>query len=186
MDTRNTHIECSEKQAFEALKAHDRAALEAFVGHFTPLLRGIAMSDYHMDIDEAKDIAQETLIKVLGKLEQIQDPTKFPAYVFQALRNNCLAKRKKEQIRRDIVDAIIDSFVQQASLKHSLDKQAILRAISSLKNGQQRKVMRFKIEGYSNKEIAEKLNLEEEDRVRKIVYQAKQHLAKNPTIKELR
>lgn len=45
--------------------------------------------------EDAEEVAQETLLKVFERMDQLQDPARLKAWVFQIARNECLMKRRK-------------------------------------------------------------------------------------------
>ncbi len=74
--------------------AGDEAAFEPFVEHFRRKV-------FHHTIlmcgnrEDAEEVAQESMLKVFGKLDQLHDPEQVRPWVFRIARNECLMKRRK-------------------------------------------------------------------------------------------
>jgi RNA polymerase sigma-70 factor (ECF subfamily) len=45
--------------------------------------------------EDAEEVAQETLIRVFERLDQLREPARLKAWVFRIARNECLMKRRK-------------------------------------------------------------------------------------------
>jgi len=45
--------------------------------------------------EDAEDVAQETLLKIFQRFQQLRDPSQVRPWVFQIAKNACLMKRRK-------------------------------------------------------------------------------------------
>ena len=72
-----------ESQAFERFVEHFRSK----VFHYSWLMCGSP--------EDAEEVAQETLLKVFERFDQLRDPTNVRAWVFRIARNVCLMQRRK-------------------------------------------------------------------------------------------
>lgn len=45
--------------------------------------------------EDAEEVAQETLMKVFGSIDQLRDPGRLKSWVFRIAKNECLMKRRK-------------------------------------------------------------------------------------------
>jgi RNA polymerase sigma-70 factor (ECF subfamily) len=77
-----------------ALLAGSDEAFDEFVhsfrsrlAHYTWLMCG--------QREDAEEVAQETLIRVFERLDQLREPSHLKAWVFRIARNECLMKRRK-------------------------------------------------------------------------------------------
>ncbi|NDJ11955.1 MAG: RNA polymerase sigma factor [Acidobacteriia bacterium] len=76
------------------LLAGDEAAFEPFLEHFRRKV-------FHHTIlmcgnrEDAEEVAQDSMLKVFGKLDQLHDPEQVRPWVFRIARNECLMKRRK-------------------------------------------------------------------------------------------
>ena len=67
----------------------DRDALSALVTKWQPPFLRYA-SVMTRDTDVAKDVMQESWIKIIRALPKLRDPLKFPAWAFRIINNQCL------------------------------------------------------------------------------------------------
>ena len=75
----------------------DLAAFELIVEEFKNRVFTVC---YRMigNIEDAKDISQDTFVEVFVKLKTLQEPEKFPAWIYKIAVNKCLNFfRKKEK-----------------------------------------------------------------------------------------
>ena len=62
-------------------------SFRARLAHYTWLMCG--------QREDAEEVAQETLIRVFERLDQLREPAHLTAWVFRIARNECLMKRRK-------------------------------------------------------------------------------------------
>lgn len=65
--------------------------------------------------EDAEEVAQETLLKVFEKLEQLNEPEAMKAWVFRIARNACYMKRRKSKFAPDhelSLDELMPTFRQ--------------------------------------------------------------------------
>ena len=62
-------------------------SFRARLAHYTFLMCG--------QREDAEEVAQETLIRVFERLDQLREPANLKAWVFRIARNECLMKRRK-------------------------------------------------------------------------------------------
>ena len=76
------------------LMAGEREAFDRFIEHFRPK---IFQYSWLMcgDREDAEEVAQESLLKVFGNLDQLREPDRARAWVFRIAKNVCLMKRRK-------------------------------------------------------------------------------------------
>ncbi len=120
-----------------------------------------------MDKDNAKDLAQETTVKVLTNEEKFVNNTNFKGWVFTIMRNIFINQYRKQVVSQTIVDSRFgdlydikvpqesESFIHTDSL-HSLNE--IEKAISDLPEVNREPFSMF-VDGYKYEEIAEQLHL---------------------------
>ena len=78
----------------QALLAGESGAFEEFVEHFrTKLFHYSWLMCGH--IDDAEEVAQETLLKVFENIDSLREPEHVRAWVFRIARNACLMQRRK-------------------------------------------------------------------------------------------
>ncbi|MBQ7387945.1 MAG: sigma-70 family RNA polymerase sigma factor [Paludibacteraceae bacterium] len=116
--------------------------------------------------DDAKDLTQETTIKVLSNEEKFVNNTNFKGWVLTIMRNIFINQYRKQLVAQTIIDSRFgdlydikdnkgESFIQTDSL-FALNE--IRKAISDLPQAQRQPFAMF-VEGFKYEEIAEKLQL---------------------------
>lgn len=84
----------AESQLARSLIAGEPEAFDRFVEHFRSKV-------FHYSWlmcgspEDAEEVAQETLLKVFGSIDQLRDPDRVRAWVFRIARNACLMQRRK-------------------------------------------------------------------------------------------
>ncbi|HKE23276.1 MAG TPA: RNA polymerase sigma factor [Bryobacteraceae bacterium] len=84
----------AESQLARSLMAGEPEAFDRFVAHFRSKV-------FHYSWlmcgspEDAEEVAQETLLKVFGSIDQLRDPDHVRAWVFRIARNACLMQRRK-------------------------------------------------------------------------------------------
>ena len=90
----------AETELARALLAGETNAFEKFVEHFRSKV-------FHYSWlmcgspEDAEEVAQETLLKVFERFDQLRDPTNVRAWVFRIARNVCLMQRRKSVFAPD-------------------------------------------------------------------------------------
>jgi RNA polymerase sigma-70 factor (ECF subfamily) len=117
---------------------------------------------YAKDEDEAKDILQESFVKVYKNLEKFEHKGSFEGWVKRIFINTSIEFYRKNQ-KQKIVDRI-DDVTEKSIDSHtiSLLKTAdLMKLVNRLPNGYRTVFNLFAIEGYSHDEIAKLLNISE-------------------------
>lgn len=117
---------------------------------------------YAYDSDEAKDILQESFIKVFNNLERFEHKGSFEGWVKRIFINTSIEFYRKNQ-KENIVDSIDD--VKEKSIDtqtiSALKAADLMRLVNRLPKGYRTVFNLFAIEGYKHEEIAEMLNISE-------------------------
>jgi RNA polymerase sigma-70 factor (ECF subfamily) len=114
------------------------------------------------DEDTAKDIVQEVFVRIWNKVDHFESEKSMKVYFYLSTKNACFDYLKKEK-RRSISDDlneeihIEDSHVVNEIIREETYRQ-LEQAIELLPE-KARDVMRLNLQGYSNKEIAEELDV---------------------------
>lgn len=92
-------MELAEIDFFKALKEGDESAFEMmFKSHYQPLCN-YAYS-FLLDRDEAEEVVQATFLAIWEKKEGITIASSLKAYLYRAVRNNCLNVLKHAKIKK--------------------------------------------------------------------------------------
>lgn len=116
------------------------------------------------DEDAARDVVQSVFTKVYEQRQTLEIRVSIKSFLYQSVRNRALNELKSQQIKKRHHDNIFvhsselgddgDSFMEEAELE-----MKVVQAISNLP-GQCRRIFEMsRMEGMSNAEIAEDLNL---------------------------
>lgn len=126
--------------------------------------------------EDAKDLVQETVIRVYNGLGRLNDPNKFPSWLFRIAHNVCLDRLRSGKNRplvstdalpeggvERLIDDRIDLLRQRVNPEDAVYRKelsAILaRALQSLSEEQRTAVVMREYNGYSSREIAEILGV---------------------------
>jgi RNA polymerase sigma factor (sigma-70 family) len=117
---------------------------------------------YAKNEEDAKDILQETFIKVFDKLNTFQDTGSFEGWIRKIAVNTAIRhyhNSLREIDKHDIEQA--PELATDDSVLSALNAEDILKMIGSLPTGYRIVFNLYAIEGYSHKEIAEELGITE-------------------------
>lgn len=111
---------------------------------------------------EAEDFLVEGFYKVFKDLHQYNFQSPFLHWMKRVLINNALMTLRKKQVLTFPTTELTENDWQQApEIWQQLEAETILKAIQALPDGYQTIFNLFAIEGYSHKEIGEKLGIAE-------------------------
>ncbi|WP_298549022.1 RNA polymerase sigma-70 factor [uncultured Aquimarina sp.] len=133
-----------------------------FKEYFKPLT--LYASSYVNDVDIAKDITQDVFIKLYEKRQILQIHTSLKSYLYTSVRNRCLDHIKLHKIRElhkiQIYNSISENVEEESTEVMQSELQAKINvAIASLPD-RNREIFRLnRIDGLTNQEIADELNL---------------------------
>lgn len=150
------------------LSQGDKAALEEFTHLFQ---RKIFQYSYLMcgQRDDAEEVAQDTLLKVVQNFEQLREPEHIRSWVFHIAKNVCLGKRRKsifapsEEIPLDDSPDVADTAPPpdlQAMASESVDR--LREAIAGLPDSYRAVLLLRDLEELSTRETAQVLGVSEE------------------------
>ncbi|WP_341227621.1 RNA polymerase sigma factor [uncultured Arcticibacterium sp.] len=128
---------------------------------------------YVNDADTAKDLAQETFIKVLKQLPKFRNESSIDTWIFRIASNTCLRqiqkdnKMPKSELPIELTDEISETTIEK-------DIQFLYKCISELQEVE-RIIISLELEDMSQKEIAEIVGLSEGN-VRVKIYRIKEKL----------
>ncbi|WP_179353793.1 RNA polymerase sigma factor [Winogradskyella vidalii] len=114
---------------------------------------------YVNDTDRAKDLAQETFIKVWQQLPKFRNEASIGTWIFRIASNTCLRqiqkdnKMPKSELPLEIKDDILETNIEK-------DTQFLYQCISELKEVE-RIIISLELEDMNQKEIAQIVGLSE-------------------------
>ena len=95
----------------------DRAAFDALVRHWSPILMRYC-TRLTQDADIAQDAVQNSWLKVIKALKNIDDPACFPAWILRIASRVCTDQLRRKISRRKGSDALAQMPNQTADLAH--------------------------------------------------------------------
>ncbi|MFR7877499.1 MAG: RNA polymerase sigma factor [Butyricimonas paravirosa] len=136
-----------DERAFKKLFDSFFGASCAFVKHYIP------------EHEAVEDVVQETFINLWEKRGICTDMVYFKAYLYKSLRNNALFYLRQHKVSEEVDPGIEDD--TESALNAIIEEEVhreIIAAIDKLPP-ERRRVVELSMVGYSQEEIAEKLNI---------------------------
>lgn len=109
--------------------------------------------------DEAEDALTESCYLIFTKIDQLKEPKAFFGWAKRITVNHCLSKvRKKVNFKMHLEEELIDAESSQQP-SHQLEEEDLLKLVDKLPVQSRTVFNLFAVEGFSHKEIAEKLDI---------------------------
>ena len=112
--------------------------------------------------DEAEDIMISAFTKIFQKIDQYKGDGSFEGWMRRIVVNDCLSQLRKS--RNMYLESSIEMLETEPDfhlLEDHLEVEDLMRLISDLPIGYRTVFNLYAIEGYSHKEVAEALNIQE-------------------------
>lgn len=152
------------EKLLEKVKAGDTDALNIIYERYSPMMRSICFSITKEDEDTINDLVQDAFVLTYYSLSKLKDNSKFKEWCAAITKNTALKHlEKKSKLQTISFSSIMDEelevegALQTDSLLHEND---ILELINSSPTGYGKVFRMSVIEGFSHKEIADKLGIE--------------------------
>ena len=115
---------------------------------------------YCKDLYEVEDVLMETMVKVYNNLGSFRGESKLSTYLRRITINMCLNKirSRKETVSLDSIDF---SLGRNSWVIEKLAAEDILKLVNELPEGYKQVFNLYAIDGYSHREIAEMLEIQE-------------------------
>ena len=156
---------CERQLISRAIKGEESAFAELFEIHknhiYALCLRMTA------NVVEAEDLTQEAFIQVFRKLATFRNESALSTWIYRIAVNTVLMHLRKERLRQVSLDQRMSSneMKQELDLSHhderllrTVDRLALIRAISELPPGYRTVFLLHEVEGYGHRELAGLLN----------------------------
>ncbi len=119
---------------------------------------------YSTNVDEAKDVLHDGFIKIFEKIDRYDYRGSFEGWVRRIIANTAidnLRKRRDFLSDYDITENLCeDDFIEEEKYKNISNEQ-VMKAIQCLSPSYKAVFNMYAFEGFSHKQIAEKLNISE-------------------------
>lgn len=152
------------KRLLERVKTGDNDALKIIYETYSPMMRGVCKGITKEDEDTVSDLVQEAFVLAYNSVGKLKDPEKFGSWVVTIAKNVSLkhleTKRRRSAVSLSALaegDYVVDDTLLADSI---LSEKEIMELVGKLPAGYGKVFELSVIEGYSHKEIAEKLGIE--------------------------
>lgn len=151
------------EKLIERVKAGDTDALKTVYEAYSQRMRNACIRITQEDEDTVDDLVQESFIRAYYSLEKLKDASKFGEWVVAITKNVSLRYlERKRKIQVLPFSEIGDGFdVESSYISDSkLEEKELFELIDKLPSGYRNVFRMAVIDGFSHKEIAEKLGIE--------------------------
>ena len=140
----------------------DSQAFEALVRRHLRAAHAVALAQLGEPAD-AQDVCQDAFITALKRIEECRKPEQFGAWLLSIVRNRAHDYRRYRTVRETLPLDAASTTPNQADPQHDAERselrQDLLAALGHLTELQREVVLLYDFEGWSHKEIAEKLGI---------------------------
>lgn len=151
------------EKLIERVKAGDADALKTVYETYSQRMRNVCIGITQEDEDTVSDLVQEAFIRAYYSLGKLKDSSKFGEWIVAITKNVSLRYlERKQKVQVMPFSSIADEFDVESSLASDsmLEEKELLEIINKLPSGYCKVFKMAVIEGFSHKEIAEKLGIE--------------------------
>jgi RNA polymerase sigma-70 factor (ECF subfamily) len=143
------------------LKGHSNCQRE-LVNRYSATLYSVCLR-YMADESKAKDVLQETFIRVFKSIKSFDiNKGALSSWMRKIAVNQCLKAIDKEKIKFTSLSVDYNNTVSvEPSAIHNMEAEDLMKVIQTLPDGYRQVFNMSVIEGYSHREIAEKLGIQE-------------------------
>lgn len=150
------------ERLLKRVKTGDSGALRTLYDTYTPLMRKICATITKADAATIDDLVQESFILAYYSLDQLREASKFKSWITAITRNVALKHVERNAKMKLIPFSALhdDATATDTPMADSmLSEKEIQELINKLPKGYG-KVLRMTLEGFSHKEIADRLGIE--------------------------
>ena len=151
-----------EKQLIEGCINGDRRAQKALYDKYSRRMMAVCLR-YVKDMEDARDLLQEGFVKLYTNISKYSGEGSFDGWVRKIFVNNALERLRQNDILKnaDDINDIDYADIADESATEQMSSDEIMTFVRSLPDGFRTVFNLFAIEGYSHKEIGDKLNISE-------------------------
>lgn len=138
------------------------AAQEALYLRFSPRMLGVCYR-FARNREDAEDMMQEGFIKVFSQIHQFRNQGALEGWIRRIIVHTCINVLKKNKKFTDSVDLFHANsiYLNESNIPSILQAKQVVECIRLLPIGYKTVLNLYAIEGYSHKEIASILDIEE-------------------------
>jgi len=140
----------------------NRQMQEELYNRFAPKMYAVCLR-YANNTDDAQDLLQEGFIKVYRNLHRFRAEGSFEGWIRRVFVNSSIEHFRKKAILLSSVSDKEENTIENADISalDSMAEKDIIRLIQELSPGYRTVFNLYVVEGYSHKEIGEKLGISE-------------------------
>jgi len=152
----------TEKMLLQGCLAHDAAAQQELYHRFSPKMLSVCYR-YAKAREDAEDMLQEGFIKVFSQIDKYENRGSLEGWILRIIVHTCINHLKKNKKFNDHVDLAFagNIVIREDNIPAIIQAKQIVECIRSLPIGYRTVLNLYAIEGYSHKEIAALLDIEE-------------------------
>lgn len=144
-------------------RAGDTSAFDQLVRRHLSAAHAVALA-VTGDADDAEDVAQDSFIVALERLDDCADPDRFSAWLMKIVRNRALNLRRSKTRRAAV--PLQEVMVAATSdpgrdTERSILRERLLSEMTKLTELQRQVLMLHDLEGFRHREVAEALDISE-------------------------
>lgn len=152
----------TEEVLIQGCLRNDATAQQELYYRYSPKMLSVCYR-YAKNREDAEDMLQEGFIKVFTQIHQFQNRGALEGWIRRIIVHTCINNLKKNKKFSDSVDIIHAASVpvREENIPSILQAKQVVECIRILPLGYRTVLNLYAIEGYSHKEIAEILDIEE-------------------------
>lgn len=152
----------TEEQMLAGSIKNNAASQEAFYNKFSPKMLGVCYR-FAKNREDAEDMLQEGFIKIFTQLHQYRNEGALEGWIRRIIVHTCINILKKNKKFSESVDIIHahSIHIKEDMIPSIMQAKQIVECIRMLPLGYKTVLNLYAIEGYSHKEIAAMLDIEE-------------------------
>lgn len=152
----------TEEQIVKECISGNALAQKKFYDLFAKKMMGVCLR-YTNNYEEAQDVLQDGFIKVFSKLPDFVNKGSLEGWVRRIMVNTALDQyRKNKKFQKDVeIDSVSFKLEKSEFILETINAEDLLKIVRTIPEGYRVVFNLFAIEGYSHKEIADKLGVTE-------------------------
>src|SRR6476620_8653859 len=152
----------TEEQMLAGSIKNNAAAQEALYNRFSPRMLGVCYR-FAKNREDAEDMLQDGFIKVFTQLHQYRNEGALEGWIRRIIVHTCINILKKNKKFADSVDIIHETsiHIKEDMIPSIMQAKQVVECIRLLPLGYRTVLNLYAIEGFSHKEIASILDIEE-------------------------
>jgi RNA polymerase sigma-70 factor (ECF subfamily) len=151
-----------ERQLIKGCMDGDRKAQKALFDKYSRKMMGLCLR-YVKDTEDARDLMQESFIKVFTNIRRYTGDGSFDGWVRKIFVNCALEHLRQRDVLRDAseIDEMNCLDIPDETEVYTISSEELMACVGSLPEGFRAVFNMYAVEGYSHKEIGEMLHISE-------------------------